>query len=186
MAKQEDHELVAAVVSGDADAFEELLERYEKTIFNLALRITGSREDAADATQSAFLNAFDHLRDFDSQYRFFSWIYRIGLNEALKLVERKRRFVVLEGDLAEERGSPERQALGSEIGDHVQSALLELPVEQRAPLVLRHFHGLSYDEMADVLDIPAKTVKSRLFSARRALRQRIEALGLAPGRRRAR
>ena len=176
-----DDELVRATLEGEREAFDELVERYQGKIYNVALSITGRREDALDATQNAFLNAYDHLDRFDSGFRFFSWIYRIGLNESLRLVRDRRESPLEETNLPSPKAGPERTAEGRETGRAIRRALMRLSPELRAVIVLRHFHGLSYAEMAKVVGVPAKTVKSRLFTARRELRRSLAERGLAPG-----
>lgn len=175
-----DSELVQAALEGKREAFEELAERYSGKLYNAALRITGTPEDALDATQNALLKAYDNLSSFDPSYRFYTWIYRIQMNEALNLVHKRRRFVSLPSEMpAPTQATPEREVLGRETGSAIETALLELTPDYRAVVVLRHFHGLSYEEMAEILGVPAKTVKSRLFTARRELRQKLSDRGFA-------
>ena len=175
-----DGELVQAALEGNSEAFDELAERYSGKLYNAALRVTGNPEDALDATQNALLKAYDNLASFDPSYRFFSWIYRIQLNEALNLVHKRRRYVGLPSEMpAPTQATPEREYLDRETGSAIETALLELTPDYRAVVVLRHFHGFSYEEMAEILSVPAKTVKSRLFTARRALRQKLSDKGIA-------
>lgn len=176
----DDEELVAATLRGDPRAFDELLERYQGKIYNLALRVTGNPEDAMDAAQAAFLKVYENLRRFDPSHRFFSWVYRIGLNQALDIVARRRRFADLGPEVEEPAAGPERVLFAHQVGEGIQAALLELKPTYRAAVILRHFHGLTYEEMSQVIGIPVKTVKSRLFTARRQLREMLTAKGLAP------
>jgi RNA polymerase sigma-70 factor (ECF subfamily) len=180
--KTDDRTLAQRAKGGDESAFTELLDRYERPIFNLALRITGDWADAKDCTQEAFLRAYQNLDRYDPEHRFFSWLYRIGINAALDCVgDRWRR-----ADDVEKRASdpdPEGETLGREISGEIQEALLELSEELRVVVVLRHFHGLSYAEMGEVVGVPAKTVKSRLYSARQRLRELLSDRGLSPRRR---
>lgn len=179
--ERSDDELVRATLAGEREAFDVLVERYQGKIYNVALGITGRPEDALDVTQNAFLNAYDHLDRFDDSYRFFSWIYRIGLNEALRLIRDRRESSLPDMDLPSPSAGPETTMRGREAGRAIREELLELSPDLRAVIVLRHFHGLSYAEMAEVVGVPEKTVKSRLFSARRELRTRLTHRGLAPG-----
>lgn len=175
-----DRELVQAVLEGNSEAFDELAERYGGKLYNAALRVTGNPEDALDATQNALLKAYDNLASFDPSYRFFTWIYRIQMNEALNLVYKRRRYVGLPSEMpAPTQANPEREYLDRETGSAIETALLELTPDYRAVVVLRHFHGFSYEEMAEILDVPAKTVKSRLFTARRELRRQLSERGFA-------
>jgi RNA polymerase sigma-70 factor (ECF subfamily) len=138
------------------------------------------RDDATDLTQTAFLKAHRELARFDERHKFFSWLYRIAINEALNHLKRNRRQEPLDGDFASDDRDPERTLVGIETSQLVQDALMRVGPDSRAVLVLRHFHDCSYEEMALVLGIPEKTVKSRLFSARRQLRELLEAKGLLP------
>ena len=174
MSSRNDNELIADTLAGDAEAFGGLVERYQGPLYNAAYRITGNREDALEATQTAFLKTYDKLRSFDPRHRFFSWIFRVVVNEALDIAARKRRFAG--GDDAETAelqavGDPETECSASQAGALVRRALRQLPVDHRVVLVLRHFHDLSYGEIAEIVGVPEKTVKSRLFSARRELRE---------------
>jgi len=162
--------LVQACLAGDRSAFAKLVDSYEGKLFNVAYRITGSQEDAMDVTQAAFLKAYEKLHTFQLSRTFFSWIYRIAINESLNLVRRSRTTLALDLEAPDPEKSPEEAVRDSETRQLVQQALLRLRPDHRAVIVLRHFEGLTYGEMAEVLGIPEKTVKSRLFSARRTLR----------------
>jgi RNA polymerase sigma-70 factor, ECF subfamily len=164
----EDAELVARCVAGDAEAFAPLVERYQGPLFTVALRMVRDREDAQDITQAAFAKAFEKLSTFDPTYRFFSWLYRIAINECLNFRSRRKPQEVLGEELAAGE-SPERHAQGQELSRGIEEALMRLPIEYRVVLVLRHFADLSYDEMSEVLLIPERTVKSRLYTARQML-----------------
>jgi RNA polymerase sigma-70 factor (ECF subfamily) len=173
MPTRSDQELARASIDGDRRAFGELVDSYQTRIFNLALRVTGHTEDAMDVTQTAFLKVYENLERFDAGRPFSSWIYRIALNEALTLVGR-RRSAALEIEPESPDRTPERKAESRETTRAVQEALLELTPEHRAMIVLRHFEGLSYEEMSQITGIPGKTVKSRLFTARQKLRSLLE------------
>ena len=171
-----DEVLVGRSLKGDHAAFTEIVSRYQGPIFNAAYRVLGREEDASDITQAVFLKIVERLDDFDPRYKFFSWIYRIALNESLNLLRRKGR----EGEMGEEddlpgleSADPEWQASEAETSRRVQAALMGMKFSDRAVLTLRHFSDCSYEEMAHVLEIDVKTVKSRLFEARRRLRERL-------------
>lgn len=168
-------ELVAACLEGDASAFPEIVERYQVQVFNAAYRITGNRADAQDVAQTSFLRVYERLARFDPRYRLFSWIYKICVNESLNLVAKRRSSGELDRQLPDARADPEREAQGREVGREIHRALQGLSPAQRVVIVLRHFRGLSYDDMSAVLEIPGKTVKSRLFEARRELRRALGA-----------
>jgi RNA polymerase sigma-70 factor, ECF subfamily len=165
----EDADLVARCLRGDRAAFEPLVTRYERVLFTVALRLTGEYEDARDATQNAFVRAYVHLETFDPSRKFFSWLYRIVVNECLNL----RRARHPNEPLVETIEAPASGGLdivaASETHDRIQAALMALTREYREVVVLRHFADLSYEEIGEALGVPDKTVKSRLFSARKRL-----------------
>jgi len=159
---------VARCLNGDASAFEPLVVRYQRVLFTVALRLLGNADDARDATQNAFIRAYERLDTFDPSRRFFSWIYRITVNESLNLRRAQRPHEPLPATLETSDGTLDRLE-ARELSERVQAALMTLSPEHREVVVMRHFADLSYDEIAETLDIPSKTVKSRLFSARQRL-----------------
>jgi RNA polymerase sigma-70 factor (ECF subfamily) len=164
----EDAALVARSLKGDAAAFEVLVERYQRVLYTVAFRMLGNQDDARDATQTAFVRTYERLASFNPDHRFFSWIYRIVMNECLNVIRARRPEEGLTPALAA-AGSPFETAASHERRVQVQAALLQLSPDYRAVVVLRHFGGLSYDEMATALGVPSKTVKSRLHTARQRL-----------------
>lgn len=175
----DDETLVQRSLAGDHSAFSELVKRYERPLFNVALRTLRNREDARDATQSAFVKAWLHLAQFDRGRRFFSWIYRITLNESLNRVRERRRVEPLDECLVDGGATPEDDAADRERSEQLERAVARLTDRQREVIVLRHALQLSYDEIADVLQLPARTVKSRLFSARTRLGEILRDMGYA-------
>jgi RNA polymerase sigma-70 factor (ECF subfamily) len=163
-----DAALVARTLGGDLAAFETIVVQYERVLFRIAQRMLGDREDARDATQTAFIRAYANLRRFDSNLRFFSWLYRILLNECLNIRRGRRPQEALTPEIAVAAGAPDAVE-ARERRRRVQQALLELPHDYREVIVLRHFAELGYDDIAATLSIPAKTVKSRLYTARQRL-----------------
>ncbi len=172
--------IVRACLDGDTAAFGTLVQRYSGKIYNAAYRITHRREDASDVTQAAFVKAYEKLPSFDFDHRFFSWLYRIALNEALDIAARQRREADLDGAPEPAGGDVEGELVEAERSRMVQRALMELPPDARALIVLRHFQGLSYADIAEILGVPEKTVKSRLFSARQHLRHVLVERGWLP------
>ena len=156
-------------LDGQRDAAGGLVDRYQKRLFNVALRMLDNVQDAEDATQTVFLNAFLKLRTYDPRFRFFSWIYRMTVNESLNVLKRRKRTETLEDrpDIAAPGAGPDG---ATELQDRVGKALMQLKPDDRAVVVLKHFVFFSYEEIADVLEIPVRTVKSRLFTARERLR----------------
>jgi len=152
-----DATLVSRCLAGDVEAFGPLVRRYERPLYNAALRMLGDREEARDAVQDAFLRAYEKLASFDPRYRFFSWIYRIVLNGSLNARARRRPTEPL---LFEPRasGGADDAVIARERRDSVQAALLRLSAEDRNVLVMRHFADLSYTEIGAVLGVAEKTV----------------------------
>ena len=172
--------LVQACLAGNSAAFASLVDSYQAQVYNVALHITGSRDDAMDVTQSAFVKAYEKLHTFDLTRRFFSWLYRIAINEALNLKRRRGRESALPTDLVELAPDPETDISRPETTRLLHLPLRELTAQQRAVIVLKHLQGLSYREVAEVLGVPEKTVKSRLFSARRRLRGALRDVDVTP------
>lgn len=170
MSVEEDRRLALRAAEGDGRAFEAIVVRYEKTIYNAAYRIAKDPDDAADITQSVFIKAHRKIHTYDPSYKLFSWLYRIAVNEAINYVKRTRRLVPAEEELGTSRESPSRDIAYIEASDQIQHALMELKLDHRIVVVLKYFLELSYAEISEMTDIPEKTVKSRLFSARRELR----------------
>ena len=158
--------LVRRYLAGQDEAASDLVDRYQKRLFNVALRMLDNAQDAEDVTQTVFLNAFLKLRSYDPRFRFFSWIYRMAVNESLNVLKRRKRTVTLE-DIPVPGAAADH---ATEVEDQVGKALRLLKPDDRAVVVLKHFMFFSYEEIADVLEVPVKTVKSRLFTARERLR----------------
>ena len=166
---EQDRALVKRCLENHRDAASALVNRYQQRLFNVALRMLGNVHDAEDVTQTVFLKAFDSLRTYDPRYKFFSWIYRMTVNESLNMLKRRKPTVTLEDDL-DILASGAAADRAAEAEDAVGRALMGLKPDDRAVVVLRHFVSFSYEEIADVLEIPVQTVKSRLFTARERLR----------------
>jgi len=173
MSKPDDTDLVLRSRNGDSAAFEALLIRYEKPVYNAAYRMLMSVEDAKDVTQTVFLKAFEHLGDFDPRYRFFSWIYRIALNESVNCLNKRTRSEELARETDTETDGPD-DVMEQEIRSRqIQAALMTISPEYRSVIVLKHFLDCNYLEISQILDIPEKTVKSRLYSARQLLKSEL-------------
>ena len=166
----DDNILVEQCLNGRKDAFERLVERYQKLILNLSFRMCGDFDDAEDITQSVFLKAYNGLSRFDPAHKFYSWMYRIAMNESINHVKKKSQTQRAEADLFVDNQTPEDIYARNELSSRIQAALMRLDPMYRAVIVLRHFRHCSYEEIATILEIPVKTVKSRLFSARKLLR----------------
>ena len=162
---------VSRCLLGDASAFEVLIDRYGRILFALAYRLSGNREDAEDIAQNALIRAYQRLETYDPDRSFFSWIYRIGVNEGLNFKRALRPHEPLER--AQSRAAAGDPASRLETDERIQQALMSLAREHREVIVLKYFMDLSYREIGDALGLPEKTVKSRLFSARQELEARL-------------
>lgn len=180
-----DEELVARATAGDQDAFNQLVKRWERPIYALAYRTLGRDEEARDVVQDAFLRAYRGLKGFKGEAKFSSWLYRITLNLCRDWMRKERRAPVVqtpEGvdpiDLADQQASPtesvEDLVARREMSAAVQLAMAELPEEQRTAIMLKEYHGLTFQEIADQLDCPLSTVKTRLYQGLTVLRRRLE------------
>jgi RNA polymerase sigma-70 factor (ECF subfamily) len=171
-----DRQLVERCRHGDAAAFTELVVRYQRPVYNAAWWVLKSADDAADVAQDVFLKVAERLDDYDPQHRFFSWIYRIAVNESLDRLRRGGRESPLDEAFEIEDGAgadPESLASASEESRRLDRALQTLSSTDRAVITLRHYAELSYRDIAQTLDIDEKTVKSRLFDARARLKDRL-------------
>lgn len=185
VAREDEHLLVAAAKRGDTQAFEELVNRYEAKIFRLTMNITRNHEDAEDAMQDAFLKSYAHLKDFQEDSRFYTWLVRIAANEALMRLRKRRgnqfsldETVEGEEDLVprelEDWGpSPEQRFAQTEMHEILSDAIDKLEPDFRVVFVLRDVEELSTQETADALGISVPAVKSRLLRARLKLRQKL-------------
>jgi RNA polymerase sigma-70 factor (ECF subfamily) len=148
-------------------------------VFNLALRISGDYDDAQDIAQSVFVKAYEKLETFDPAFEFFSWIYKMTLNESINLTNSRKWTTSLSSELPSPAHLPDERLMQDELQNEIGKALAELSIDQRAMIVLRHFADLSYRELGFVFNIAEKTVKSRLFSAREQLREILQHRGVA-------
>jgi RNA polymerase sigma-70 factor (ECF subfamily) len=184
-----DEELVARSLSGDEESFNQLVTRWERPIYALAYRVIGREEDARDVVQETFLRAFRALPGFKGQAKFSSWLYRIALNLCRDWIRRQKRTPVVaapEGvdivELAADQGPTEsiedlvaRKRLSVAVADAMRS----LPDEQRTAIILKEYHGLTFQEIADLQGCPLSTVKTRLYQGLNVLRRRLDRQGLS-------
>ncbi|MBV8342743.1 MAG: sigma-70 family RNA polymerase sigma factor [Gammaproteobacteria bacterium] len=177
MKEDDDRTLVRRCQNGDREAFGLLIARYQKPVYNAALRLLRNPEDARDVAQTTFLKAFEHLASYDPSFKFYSWIYRIAVNEALDTLGAKKSFEGISGEEQDEAPGPDRQVEGEQMSRVIEDALERIKPELRAVMVLRHFMHLSYEDMGDILQVPEKTVKSRLYTARQLLRDDLQRHG---------
>jgi RNA polymerase sigma-70 factor (ECF subfamily) len=169
MAREDEEDLVARSLEGDSRAYGRLIDAHQRVLFNLAFRMVNDLEDAKDLTQIVFIKAYQNLSTFERGRKFFSWIYRIMVNESLNWIARRKSVESLDEGMETPESGPDRIAESNEMNGIIQEALTELSIDHRQVILLRHFAQLSHQEMSELLEIPEKTVKSRLFTARRVL-----------------
>jgi RNA polymerase sigma-70 factor, ECF subfamily len=173
-----DGECVRRCLGGETEAFDHIVLRYQKPVFNAILHMVNDYEDSRELSQTAFMKAFMHLKSFDQRRPFFSWLYRIAINEAINFLSARKIGEPIAADFPSRAAGPEERLEAKEIGAHLEAAMATLQPDYRAAVVLRHSLGLSYDQAAEVAGIPVKTFKSRLYSARQLLRLQLAAKGL--------
>ena len=181
MTEVSEKKIIEKVLGGDANAFEELVLKYEKTVYNLALRMVGDRDDASDMTQEAFIKAYGSLSSFRGDSKFSVWIYRIATNVCLDFLRSKSRkqqvsLTVSDDDdedaqldIPDPSSAPEQQLMQKMSMQSVEEGLKTLPDKQRQILVMRELGGMSYAEIGKALSLEEGTVKSRIFRARKRL-----------------
>ncbi len=177
----EDTDLIRRAAKGDVEAYNLLVSRWEKRVYNYLLRITNNREDALDLAQDVFLKAYQNLRKLENPERFAPWVFRIAHNEAYSLFRKRKP----EADL--EELPPEQSEAGVSIGGRsvfpmelslaVASALNRLSPDQREAVVLKIYQGFKFEEIAAILDCPLSTVKSRLYTALELLKAELAPIG---------
>ncbi len=179
-----DEQIVERALTGDAEAFGEIVQRWERRIFVLSFGMLGREEDARDATQETFLAAFRNLRAFRGEAKVSSWLHRIAVNQCI--TRQRRAKVRSESALETEEEkdassfaapiqfSPARVVEGRQVSAAVRLAVNSLPVELRQVVVMKEFEELTFKEIADALDLPLSTVKSRLYTALKQLQMRLQ------------
>ena len=183
-----DEELVTLSQEGDLDSFNQLVLRWERPIYALAYRVIGREEDARDVAQETFLRAFRALKGFKGQAKFSSWLYRITLNLCRDWIRRERRTPLAQApegvDLVELAGEAtptetiEELVGRKQLGRAVSKAMAMLPEEQRTAIILKEYHGLTFQEIAELLDCPLSTVKTRLYQGLTVVRKQLQQAGV--------
>jgi RNA polymerase sigma-70 factor (ECF subfamily) len=187
IAREDEHLLVAAAKKGDMAAFEELVNRYERKIFRLTMNITGNREDAEDAMQDAFLKSYSHLKTFQGDSRFYTWLVRIAANEALMRLRKRRPNQVsldepvvgnddnlIPREVQDWGPGPEQRFAQTEMREILSHVIEQIEPEYRMVFVLRDIEELSTEDTAATLGLSVPAVKSRLLRARLKLRQKLD------------
>ena len=186
-----DEELVARSKGGDLESFNQLILRWERPIYALAYRMIGREEEARDACQDAFLRAFRALPGFKGEAKFSSWLYRIAMNVCRDWIRRQRRAPMTQlpggtdiDEAAASRGPVETiedLVARRELNAVIEEAMALLPEEQRTAIILKEFHGMTFQEIAEMQGCPLSTVKTRLYQGLSVLRRHLEANGrMAP------
>ncbi|HEV8370861.1 MAG TPA: sigma-70 family RNA polymerase sigma factor [Pyrinomonadaceae bacterium] len=182
-----DEIIVERALTGDAEAFGEIVRRWERRIFALSYGMLGREEDARDATQETFLSAFRNLRGFRGEAKVSSWLHRIAVNQCI--TRQRRTKVRSESALEDEQErngssfaapltfSPARVTEGAQVTKAVRRAVNSLPVELRQIVVMKEFEELTFREISDALDLPLSTVKSRLYTALKQLQMKLQKFG---------
>jgi RNA polymerase sigma-70 factor (ECF subfamily) len=187
----DDHCLIADCLKGNTAAFGVLVRRYQERLYNSIYRLVGNAEDAQDVIQDAFLNAYQSLNGFKGDSQFFTWLYRIAVNTAISHKRKQRVALRIEAGRDGEPGiephdpsdfsRPGHALEQAEQGQRIQQALARLSPEHRAVLVLKDMEGQKYETMAEVLQVPIGTIRSRLHRARLELRELLERMDASEG-----
>jgi RNA polymerase sigma-70 factor (ECF subfamily) len=167
----EDHAIINRVLYESTEAYRLLVAKYQIPVYNLLLRMVHDRDDAKELTQEVFVKAYEALPSFRFEYRFFSWLYRIAINLALSHIKKQRQYVGLEQikNFAEETNEKD-----TENENHLKMAVEKLKDKYKTVIVLKYYQQLSYKEVAVVLDISEKKVRSRLYDARMQIKEMLE------------
>jgi RNA polymerase sigma-70 factor (ECF subfamily) len=184
MSKQNEKILIDRCINGDIEAFEELISDYEKKVFNIALRIIGNYNDAEDISQEIFIKVFKSIKNFKGNSSFYTWLYRIVVNECFDIAKKKKKVLAfsidtpivtgddeVQRDIKDRSKLPEEEFENKELRKEIQKALNMISNEHRTMIVLRDVQGFSYDEISEMLKCPPGTVKSRINRARKALKE---------------
>jgi RNA polymerase sigma-70 factor, ECF subfamily len=178
-----EHRIVKRAQKGDRMAFAELVELYKDKLYNLGYRMMGNPQEAEDVAQEAFLRAFANLGSYNNSHKFSTWIYRIATNLCIDRMRKKKADYSLDAEVpGDDNGgdmytriaapdrTPEEEVVLAETQEEVQRAIESLPENYRAAVVLKYMHDLSLQEIADILEVPVSTVKTRIHRGREALR----------------
>lgn len=180
-----DNQLIDRALGGESDAFGALVRRWERPIYSLTFRMLGHSEDARDATQETFISAYSNLKNFRGDAKFSSWLYRIAINVCHSKLRRRggKTDASLEQqqedvgfEPASDARSAEETVLDAQVSSHVRRALAAIPPDMRQVIVMKEYEGLKFHEIAEILDVPVSTVKTRMYAGLKELRKRLEHL----------
>ncbi len=168
-----DATIIATVLAGDVESFRQLVEKYQDRLFNMLYRITGSREEAEDVAQEAFVKAFTKLASFRGDSSFYTWLYRIAMNISIGRYRKQRPTTSIDphdslaaGEFVDPSNPPEHATMQRETVESVHRALAKLSIDYRQILILREIEGCSYEAISQILELPIGTVRSRIHRAR--------------------
>lgn len=179
MDKDQEIALVMDARKGNRKAMDTLVRQLERPVYNAAYRMLGNRDEALDVTQTTFLKVFENIERFDTNRRLFSWTYRIAINEAIDQLKRLQRTGPLDDSAHSDDPTPQDSTAALQLSDEVQATLMELHEDHRAVIVLRYFSECSYQDISMILRLPEETVKSRLFSARKQMKAKLQQHGVS-------
>lgn len=169
MKENEDNLLVKRCLQGDKRAFENLVRKYEKTVFNVIYQMVRDFSDTEDLTQTVFVKVYQNLEKFDEHYKFYSWLYRITMNETLNYLQQKKAVFEIPVNYESLDKTPDRILDEAEMIHFIDGALAVLDPNYRILIIMRHFLDLSYREMSEIVRLPERKVKSRLYMARQIM-----------------
>ncbi len=178
MNENEDIVLVKRCLQGEHGAFEALVRKYQKTLFNVLYQIVRDYSDAEDLTQTVLVKVYENLKKYNDKYKFYSWIYRIAINEGLNFVQQKKAVYEIPEEYESTEKSPDRVLNEAEVVEQIDQALAALDPNYRVLIVMRHFLDFSYKEISEVVKLPEKTVKSRIYMARQNMARHMLAKGI--------
>ena len=178
MIETTDNVLIRNCLNGDVKSFETLVVRYQKTVYNAVYRLVGCIEDAEDVTQTVFVKVYENLDTFNPRYKFYSWIYRIAMNESINFINSRKHEEILHDNFTAGEKGPDEDFQTRESEKMIQNALMRIDFDHRVLIVLKHFLDRSYSEIGQILNIPDKTVKSRLYVARQKLAEILNEKGV--------
>lgn len=170
MYESEDKQIIENVLLGNTDAFRILIDRYQQIIYNLTYRISGNSEDAKEITQCAFVKIYSNLVKYDPAFKFFSWMYRIAINEALSFQKTKRNFSTIDENTFSDQDNPDKILDDKAKEKRIQQAIKRLKYDYRILIILKYYEGYSYEMISSLTGVPVKKVRSRLFTARQILK----------------
>ena len=172
-----DNEIVDGILKGNTKFFEILIDRYQIPIYNLAFKMTRVSEDAEDLTQIVFIKAYENIDKYLSNYKFFSWLYRIGINETLNYINKFKKNDEINDSFIVNRDDPSKILDQKELSSTINRAIMKLDKTYSELIILKHFQNFSYEEISDMLNLDLKKVKSRLYSGRQMLKDILSDMG---------